>query len=1155
MVSEHSQSAKIKRLFAGSAKFHDLIGQIESFAQRGASSDEDHPRFDPIRLAGLSGGATTFLLASLYENRNGNILFVTADFDEAQNLADDLANLIGEEAVQFYPTRQVFPYEFRSPSGDVTGQRLAALAALVSAPKRVVVAPIRSLVEPTMARDVFETESLHLEVGQELDPDDLARRLVALGFSRAGNVEEVGDFAVRGGLIDFFSPSSELPVRAEFFGDTIDSLRHFDVRDQRTVEKLQAIDLLPRREVPIRSETVEDHLAELHEKDADLIRARFISEPDLPGLEWLSVRFGIPRGSLLDYLDSADLVILDGGKALLDEMKDFYEDGRRHYTMAVERFVEPPPIEEYFFDPDGQYDRLLAHINLAIHPFRSEKDRRFDFGCHEHPAVGSRLDYLAELTSQYTTLNYLTVITCDNKGQAERLGEIFVERGITVPVEVFHIHAGFVSDDLGVALLTDHQIFSRRFRRIKRRRYKEGVALSSYSNLNPGDIVVHADYGLARFVRLETINVDGRMRDCLLLTYRDGDKLFVPIEEFNRVSKYAGKDSAPRLTSLGSPAWEKLKKKTKKAVTDMAAELIRLYAERKMAPGFPFEADTVWQRQLEAAFAYEETPDQLKAINDVKEDLENPTPTDRLICGDVGYGKTEVAVRAAFKTVENGKQVAVLVPTTILAQQHYSTFSSRLKEFPVRVEMLSRFRSRAEQKEIIEDIAAGKVEIVIGTHRLLSKDVHFADLGLLVVDEEQRFGVTHKEKLRQLKKNVDTITLTATPIPRTLQLSMMGARDMSLIATSPRDRLPIQTEIVEFDPHIIAEAVLREIDRDGQVYFVHNRVQTIEGVYRYLKKHLPQVEIAIAHGQMHERELEGVMLAFLAGRFQVLLCTSIIESGLDIPSVNTIIINRADRFGLAQLYQLRGRVGRSDRRAYAYLMTPPYRLLTDDARKRLRALEAHSDLGSGFALAMRDLEIRGAGEILGAKQSGFIEEIGFDLYTKILEEAVAELKGEKVERLPDTKLEGSLDLHLPDTYVNIKQQKVDIYRRLADCQRIDDIEKLREEVIDRFGRMPAEAAQLFDAAGLRLAAAITGAEKIKVNRLRITVEYPATVEFTRTDIEAIRRAIDVPMEFSMMGGFKFTADLSAVKSSERLTYVRKALDTLGAAQVSNRVHA
>lgn len=1123
----------IQNDFDASGSFASLLTEIDKSRQAEKSV--------PITLGGLAGGSAAFLLASLFGRSDGNILFVTSNYDEGQSLADDLINIVGEDAVQFFPSRQTEPYRFRSPQGEITGRRLATLSNLTLPKKNIIIAPVKAIIEPTMAKDIFLNESLHLSVGQEISPEDLADRLIGLGFNRVVAVEEVGDFAVRGGLIDFFSSAAEYPIRAEFFGDEIESLRYFDVRHQRTVNRCESVGILPRREIPIRSETIEEHLGKLHQIDADLVRARFISEPNLPGLEWLAIKFGIAQGTLLDYLAPRDIVVLDGARGLLEEMREQFAEGRILYERAAERFVSPPEIEKYYADPDDQYQKLTEYLTLDILPFKTRRQNMIDFDCREHPAVGSRLDYLSELVSEYGSKGFRIIITCDNKGQAARLGDILAEKGIHVPVKVFHIHSGFISDRLKIALLTDHQIFSRRFRRIKRRRYREGVALTSYTNLNQGDVVVHADHGLARFARLEAITVDGRTRDCLLLLYKGGDKLYVPIEEFNRVSKYAGKDSTPKLTTLGGASWEKLKKKTRKAIEDMAAELLKLYAERKMRPGFSFKPDTTWQRQLEASFVYEETPDQLKAIQAVKKDMEQSTPCDRLICGDVGYGKTEVAVRAAFKAVENGKQVAILVPTTILAQQHYSTFTSRMKEFPLKIEMLSRFKTRKEQKETIEQLSRGRVDIVIGTHRLLSKDVSFADLGFLVVDEEQRFGVTHKEKLRKLKKNVDTITLTATPIPRTLQLSLMGARDMTLIATSPRDRLPINSEIMEFNPDIIVEAILREIDRDGQIFFVHNRVQSIEAIYRYLKKLLPQIEIGIAHGQMHERELEGVMLGFLAGRFQVLLCTAIIESGLDIPTVNTIIINRADRFGLAQLYQLRGRVGRSARRAHAYLMTPPYRLISDDARKRLRAIDAHSDLGSGFALAMRDLEIRGAGTILGPRQSGFIEDVGFDLYTKLLEEAVAELKGEKLQRLPDTKLEGSLNLYLPEDYVDVKQHKVDIYRRLSDCQRLDDIEALREEVIDRFGRLPKAAAQLFDAAGLRLVAAMTGADRVRVNRLRVTFEYPATARFNRADIEAIRRAIDAPIEFSMMGGFKFTVDLAAVKEADRLAYLRNAI--------------
>ena len=700
-----SLPSRITHLFSSSSRFQSLCEEISKEQQRRAEGSHHHSS-NFISLSGLAGGSVAFLLAALHQRLDHNILFVAGNFEDGQSLADDLSNIIGEEAVCYFPLRQITLYEFNSPTGEIIGQRLAALAGMMSGQKRVVVAPAEAIIEPTIAKATFLAESLRLTIGQKLEPEELAGRLVALGFNRVPAVEEVGDFAVRGGLIDFFSPSSELPIRAEFIDDEIESLRLFDVRDQRTVERLDNIDLLPRREVPIRSETLESYLERLPERDADLIRARFISEPELPGLEWLAVSFGIMQGSLLDYLSNDDLVVLDGGRGLREMMKDHIQEGQRQFERARTHLVAPPPVEQYYRNPDSQFQRLLSSVALDIQPFRSQQTSSFDLHCREHPAVGSRLDYLAELTQGYRASGIHTVITCDNAGQAARLGEILVGRGIDVPIEVFHIHSGFVSDELKIALLTDHQIFSRRFRRIKRRRYKEGVALTSYTNLNPGDIVVHADYGLGRFLKLETIIVDDRPRDCLLLAYQDGDRLYVPIEEFNRVSKYAGKEATPKLTNLGSPAWLKLKSKTKKALADMAAELIRLYAERKMRPGFQFASDTVWQRQMEASFPYEETPDQFKAIEDVKRDMESPSPGDRLVCGDVGYGKTEVAVRAAFKAVENGKQVAVLVPTTILAQQHFGTFSSRLKEFPMKVAMLSRFKTRAEQKEIIDQVAA-----------------------------------------------------------------------------------------------------------------------------------------------------------------------------------------------------------------------------------------------------------------------------------------------------------------------------------------------------------------------------------------------------------------------------------------------------------------
>ncbi|HPC11569.1 MAG TPA: transcription-repair coupling factor, partial [candidate division Zixibacteria bacterium] len=761
-----------------------------------------------------------------------------------------------------------------------------------------------------------------------------------------------------------------------------------------------------------------------------------------------------------------------------------------------------------------------------------------------HPSRGSRLDLLAETAREFDALGMVHFVATDTESQAERLDELIGERlgpESRPVIEPADLKGGFVCPAGRFAVLTDHEIFGRHHRRVRRKKFREGVAISDYSALNRGDFVVHTDHGIAKYLGLETLVVDGRNRDCLALLYEDNDKLYVPIEEFNRVSKYAGKDTAPQLTRLGGPQWDKLKVRTKKAIADMAADLLKLYARRRSAPGFSFGEDTTWLRQLETSFRYEETPDQLKAIADVKRDMAREQPMDRLIVGDVGYGKTEVAVRAAFKAIERGKQVAVLVPTTILAQQHFQTFTERLAEFPMRVEMLSRFRTAKQQRAVVEDLAAGRVDLVIGTHRLLSSDIFIPNIGLLIVDEEHRFGVRHKEKLRHLKAAVDTLAMSATPIPRTLHMSLMSVRDMSIINTSPKDRLPIITEIVEFDPAIIATAILREIGRGGQVFFVHNRVQTIEAMHHYLKKIVPQAEIAIAHGQMHERSLEGIMLAFLARRYNVLLCTSIIESGLDIPNANTIIINRADRFGLAQLYQMRGRVGRSATRAYAYLMTPPVKQLQPEAIKRLRALEAHSDLGAGFALAMRDLEIRGAGTLLGPRQSGYIEEIGFDMYNKLLEEAIAELKGEELVRPPDTKLELDLELHLPDEYINDRQQKVDIYRRLADGRTLDDVERIRDEVTDRFGAQPQSAVNLFDATAVKILAGAMKVEKVKMAAGRVSLFLEEGRQLTRRTVEALRQGADCPMEFSMIGRVQIMLDLGRIGERDRLPYLRKVL--------------
>jgi transcription-repair coupling factor (superfamily II helicase) len=1098
-----------------------------------------------VPLTGLAGSSRSLVLGHLAQKSAGRLLLVvTTDGDQAADLAEELSCVLGESRVGHFPARQILPYDFRAPVGEIMGQRIKTLSDMLAGRLSAVVCPLRALLEPTIDRAELQRSHISLGVGDEVDLDDLVRRLVDLGFKRVPVVEEVGDFALRGGLVDFFTPGSSAPVRVELFGDEVDTIRHFDVATQRTVGQVDQVTVLPKREVPITHQTLEEYLDDLPEGDAEYIRSRYLNDPELPGLEWLAILFGLSQGALLDYIAPDAVIVTHGEGALRSDADDMLAEAAKLRDRLSLHFSRLPEAERYFRPIESTFASLSERLHLDILPFKGGHSESIDFGCVDHPAVGSRLDTLGGLLTDFSSSGMEYFIATDSPSQVERLRHLLSEREeitVTPSVEVADIKSGFLCAKAGVAILTDRQIFGRYQRRIRRKKYKEGVAIGDYASLNRKDYVVHTEHGIARYLGLETIDVDARKRDCLLLEYAEGDRLFVPIEEFNRVSKYAGKDTAPQLSHLGGPGWEKLKKRTRKAIETMAADLIRLYAERKAQPGYSFGEDTVWLSQLEASFPFEETKDQLKAINDVKYDMASDRAMDRLICGDVGYGKTEVAIRAAFKAIEHGKQVAVLVPTTILAQQHLQTFADRLVDFPVRIEMLSRFRSRKEQLEVVDDLVAGKVDLVIGTHRLFSKDIAFKDLGLLIVDEEHRFGVRHKEKLRKLRANVDTISMSATPIPRTLQMALTGVRDMSLIATSPKDRLPIATEIVEFDPGLIATAILREVDRGGQVFFVHNRVQTIDAMHRFLLKLLPQLRIGVGHGQMHEKELEGVMLGFLNRAYDVLLCTSIIESGLDIPNANTIIINRADRFGLAQLYQIRGRVGRSSRRAYAYLLTPPTRLMGGDAIKRLRALEAHSDLGTGFGLAMRDLEIRGAGTILGARQSGFIEEVGFDMYNKLLEDAIARLKGEPIVELPQTRLELDIETYLSDGYINDRHHKVDLYRRLADARTLDDVERIRDEMTDRFGRMPQSATNLIEATAVKIAASLLQIEKVRIKRGRAVLQFAEGHMLTRHVIETFRKATDCPLEFSVVGQATTFMDLGPVHVDQRLSYLRGVL--------------
>jgi transcription-repair coupling factor (superfamily II helicase) len=1085
---------------------------------------------ESVSVSGLIGSSRTLLAAWLFKKTGRSVFFLSPDQESSERAFDDFRAFLGKEEVSFFPSWEIQSYEIRAPHAENIGDRLSSLFELSSNKSRIICSSGIALMEPTASREYLEDLALNLSVGSRIDPAFLAGRLAKMGFTRRPVVEQLGDFAVRGGLIDTFPATSPEPIRVEFFGDQVESIRSFSVLSQRSLSRKDRVVILPLREMAVDMQVVETVCEDFSQTEAIALHQALGSNGTFDGLQFFRHLFSKDKCCLVDYLPSDTIVIFDDPESIKDEMGRVLEGAARRYNDRGDYpFGDPGKV---YFD-HGKLTYLLSRfVNIRLRGLFRTADTEIQIPTKPPEPFGSHIRMLVDKLREYRQQGYSARIYCDGEGQKRRLNELLSEYDIALPLTGRRISSGFVIPQAKLWFLADHEIFTRLRARKKARRFKEGIALSSYQSLQPGDYVVHIDFGIGRYRGLQVITVDGRKRDCLLIIYAGGDKVFVPIEEFSRVQKFAGKEGTPALSRLGTGTWEKTKARTRKAIMEMARELIELYAKRQALPGFAFGLDSAWQKELEASFPYEETPDQQKAIDDIKADMERSVPMDRLICGDVGYGKTEVGIRAAFKAVESGKQVAVLVPTTILAQQHLQTFRSRLEQFPLKVELLSRFRSPKESKQVKEGLKKGIIDIVIGTHKLLQKDIQFKDLGLLIVDEEQRFGVTHKERIKKLKTQVDTLTLTATPIPRTLQLSLLGARDMSIINTPPKDRLPIVTEVALFSERIITEAIERELIRGGQVFFVHNRVESIDAIFRYLKKLLPMVDIAIGHGQMPERHLERVMIDFLAKKHQILLATTIIESGLDMPMVNTIIVNRSDRLGLAQLYQLRGRVGRSSRRAYAYLLVPPLKLMTDKARKRVRAIEEFTELGSGLHLAMRDLEIRGAGNILGPQQHGFIEEVGFDLYCRLLEEAVAELKEIKPgrERL-DLKVQTDLDLFIPQSYVDDPNLRVELYRAVSEITDSQKLAFFSEELKDRFGPYPEEVENLLSLAACRILALKLGAKRIIHKRGELYIEFPRGREFERTELEGWRKRIIGKMEFYLSDGLKMRMKLEDSSST------------------------
>ena len=1081
-----------------------MIRSAPSLVEQLLRGAERHPGYEALRarlaedakvipVRGIAGSAGALFLAALAGAAAQPFAVIAPDLDRAEAWRDDLEFLLGEGRVVYLPPHDVVPWSNQVATGPVRDDRITAMLRLGAPDPPVAVLPALSLsrLVPEPAR--LRPRAVTLGRGSVLAPELLAARLVAGGYRSVSEVGEMGEISRRGGLMDVFAPGMTHPVRIEFDGDEVASLRAFDVTTQRSVGSVDTVLLAPAREI-LFAEDLEERMKPfdrgvLGGLEGARIRDLVAEGVYFEGMDWLAPRLDRPLVSILEYLPPGATLWVDEPEAVERELEVAEREAERLEPEAREKAPHLPARAELFDAPDRALPRLqrFQRLESRVTMGASDRDQVVAFDARPQPSFGRKLDLLRGELRRLADLSYERVIVCDNRGQAERLEEILGE-GV-VAVDVGAITSGFVLPSSRLAVFTDHEIFARYRRRRGRRSAPSRATIRDLLTLDAGQYVVHLDHGIGVYRGLKRITLDGQDTECIQIDYAGTDRLFVPIDQLGMVQRFSAEEGrTPLISRLGGTQWQRTKAKARKAIQEMAEELLRNYAIRKARGGRAFSEDTPWQRELESSFPYEETPDQLRSVEEVKRDMESPRAMDRLVCGDVGYGKTEVAIRAAFKAVQDGTQVAVLVPTTVLAQQHLTTFSERFADFPVRIDMLSRFRSPKEQKEIVEKVKRGELDIVIGTHRLLSKDVLFHNLGLVVVDEEQRFGVAQKERIRTLVENVDVLTLTATPIPRTLHMSLLGARDMSVMQTPPRGRYPIKTEIVEMSKDVVRDTLLREADRGGQSFFVHNRVESIDRMANYLQSIVPQLRYGVAHGQMRDVELERVMLDFLERRTDVLVTTLIIESGLDIPTVNTMLLNRADALGLAQIYQLRGRIGRSHHQAFCYLLVPAGTVLTEEAEKRLRVIAEHEELGAGLTIAMRDLEIRGAGNLLGPEQHGFMVSVGFDLYCRMVDEVVQELQGKAPERRQEPAISSDLPAFLPEEYIFDPDEKLDAYRRMAGITTMQELDEMHAEFRDRFGPLPAEAEHLFELKRLRLIGRDAAATRLRVGRDRLEVD-------------------------------------------------------------------
>ncbi|HET7522192.1 MAG TPA: transcription-repair coupling factor [Bacillales bacterium] len=1138
-------------------------------------------------VAGLSNSARTLFMASVYAKADRPLFIVTHNLYQAQKIYDDLTEFLDEEDVFLYPVNELISSEIAAASPELKAQRLDVLNQLCEDSKKILVAPIAGLRRMLPPKTLWKQSRVSVYAGKELNVKQLLDTFVAGGYERTPMVGSPGEFSVRGGIIDVYPLTEEKPVRIELFDTEIDSIRYFDVESQRSEEKAEQLTIGPAEEVLLFDDHYNKGAKRLEQKLSEVLsrtRKKAVKEKlseNVPHEIEQLAEHQVPEGvykymslfydepsSLLDYIGERAVVLLDEVTRIKETAEHLEKEEVEWRTALAEEGEMPVNIEVAHETERLIEGRQVLYFSLFLrHIPHTHPENIVNVTCRAMQNFHGQMPVLQNEMKRWQSAGYAVVFLAVNRERARRLGNVLSDYGIEADfmdgrevvtgkaqIAVAALQGGFELPMQKTAVVTEQEVFTKKAKKSrKRQKLSNAERIKNYSELNVGDYVVHVNHGIGKYLGIETLEVNGVHKDYLHLRYAGDDKLYIPVEQIDQVQKYiASEEKEPKVYKLGGNDWKRVKNRVQSSVQDIADDLIQLYAEREASKGFAFEKDGEAQREFEAAFPYQETEDQLKAIEEVKRDMEQPRPMDRLLCGDVGYGKTEVAIRAAFKAIMNGKQVAFLVPTTILAQQHFETVSERFADYPVNIGLLSRFRTKKQQNETLKGLKGGTVDFVIGTHRLLSKDVNFNDLGLLVIDEEQRFGVTHKEKIKKLKSNVDVLTLTATPIPRTLHMSMLGVRDLSVIETPPENRFPVQTYVAEYSGMLVREAIERELARGGQVYFLYNRVEHIQRMAEHVSSLVPDARVAFAHGQMKESELEAVMFDFLDGDYDVLVSTTIIETGVDIPNVNTLIVYDGDKMGLSQLYQLRGRVGRSNRVAYAYLTYQRDKVLNEVSEKRLQAIKEFTELGSGFKIAMRDLSIRGTGNLLGSEQHGFIDSVGFDLYSQMLQDAIARRKGEKpkLDR-PGVDLDIEADAYIPDSYIGDSRQKIEMYKRFKGADSLQDIFDLEEEIIDRFGDFPEEVTRLFAVSRIKVLAEELGIESVKQDKTAFAVLFREGVSESMDRaglVEAVGRMRDTVNLGTQGNKIKLVVSGKELPMTAQLERLRETLSALSESQ-------